>query len=124
MSTSGVRSYIRFFGFLSTLVGASFIAFGLLGLLFGVADLASSPLIVKSGIVIAPVESPSPDNFAIRVRLEDGRQVTLAEEPSPIDKVVRLRLIVKDSTYEIYNDPIDAWVGGSSDLSGQCASRG
>jgi hypothetical protein len=111
MNTSGVRSYIRFFGFLSTLFGAVFIAFGLLGFMFAVGDLASSSPIVKAGIVLASVESPSSGSFAIRVRLDDGRQVMLAEEATPIDKGVKLRLVAKDGAYEIYNDPIDAWVG-------------
>jgi hypothetical protein len=35
----------------------------------------------------------------------------LAEEATPIDKGVKLRLVAKDGGYEIYNDPIDAWVG-------------
>ena len=108
---SGVRSYIRFFGFLSTLAGALFIALGLLGLIFAVRDLASSPPIVKSGIVLASVESPSSGNFAIRVRLDDGRQVMLAEQSLPIDNGVKLRLVVTDGAYVIYNDPTDAWVG-------------
>jgi hypothetical protein len=111
MNMSGVKSYIRFFGFLSTLVGGLFIALGLLGLILAVGDLASSSPIVKSGIVLASVESPSSGSFAIRVRLDDGRQVTLAEEATPINKGVNLRLVVKEGAYEIYNDPIDAWVG-------------
>jgi hypothetical protein len=111
MNMSGVRSYIRFFGFLSTLFGALFIALGLLGLIFAIRDLASSPPIVKSGIVLASVESPSSGNFTIRVRLDDGRQVMLAEEGTPIDKGAKLRLVVKDGAYEIYNATTDAWVG-------------
>lgn len=110
MNTSGVRSHIRFFGFLSTLFGALFIAFGLLGLIFAVVGLASSPPIVRSGIVIASVESASSGHYTIRARLDDGRQVLVAEEPSPIDKGVRLRLIVKDGAYEIYH-PTGPWVG-------------
>jgi hypothetical protein len=111
MNTSGVRSNIQFFGFLATLFGALFIAFGLLGLIFAVGDLASSPPIVRSGVVLASAqESPSSNHYSIRVRLDDGRLVMVAEEPSPIDKGVRLGLIVKDGAYEIY-DPTGPWVG-------------
>jgi hypothetical protein len=111
MNMSGVKSYVRFFGFLATLLGGLFIALGLLGLIFAVGSLLSSPPVVRSGIVLASVESPSSGSFAIRVRLDDGRQVMLAEEATPIDKGVKLRLVAKDGGYEIYNDPIDAWVG-------------
>lgn len=96
MNMSGVKSYVRFFGFLSTLLGGLFIALGLLGLIFAVGSLVSSPPIVRSGIVLASVESPSSGSFAIRVRLDDGRQVMLAEEATPIDKGVKLRLVAKD----------------------------
>ena len=110
MSMSGVRSYLRFFGFLSTLWGALFIAFGLLGLFFAVKDLASSHPRVESGTVLASVESPSSNHYSIRVRLADGRQVVVAEEPSPIDRGARLRLVVKDGAYWVY-DPTGPWVG-------------
>ena len=109
MSKSGVRSYLRFFGFLSTLWGAVFIAFGLLGLFFAVKDLASSHPSVESGTVLASVESPSSNYYSLRVRLDDGRQVTVTPAASE-DRGARLRLVVKDGAYGIY-DPTGPWVG-------------
>jgi hypothetical protein len=82
-----------------------------LGLFFAVRDSASSPPHAESGVVIASAqESPSSNHYAIRVRLDNGRQVVVAEEPSPIGHGVKLRLVVKDGAYWIY-DPTGAWVG-------------
>jgi len=117
MNTSGFRSNIRFLGFVSTLFAAFFIAIGLLGLVFAARDLASGPPIVKSAIVLASVESPSSGPYAIRLRLDDGRQVMVSEQSSPIDNGVRLRIVVKDGAYEIY-DPTGPWFGSLTAIAG------
>jgi hypothetical protein len=110
MNMPDVRSQARFFGFISTLFGAIFIVAGLLGLIFALTDLVSSHPRVESGMVLASIESPSSGHYTIRVRLDDGRQVMVAEEPSPIDNGVKLRLVVKDGAYWIY-DPAGPWIG-------------
>ena len=108
MNMSGVRSYLRFFGFVSILFGALFIVFGPLGLFFAVKDLASSHPSAESGTVLASVESPSSNYYSLRVRLDDGRQVTVAPAASE-DRGARLRLVMKDGAYGIY-DPSGPWV--------------
>jgi hypothetical protein len=111
MGIPNVRSYTRFLGLASILVGVLFIAFGLLGLVFAVRDLVQSSPRVESGVVVASVqESPSSNHYSIRVKLDNGRQAVVDEEPSPIDHSVKLRLVMKDGAYEIY-DPTGAWVG-------------
>jgi hypothetical protein len=109
MSTSVARFYIQFNGFLSTLFGVFFVGVGLLGLIFAVGGLASPP-ILRSGTAIASVQSSSTGHYAIRAKLDDGRQVIVAQESSPIDEGVRLRLVVTNGNYEIY-DPTGPWVG-------------
>jgi|GEM_PF-6608910 len=115
MNMSGLRSNLRFVGFVSVLVSAFFIVFGLLGLVFAARGLASGPPIVKSAIVLASVESPSSGPYAIRLRLDDGRQATVFEQPSPIDNGVRLRIVLKDGAYEIY-DPTGPWIGSLTSI--------
>jgi hypothetical protein len=121
MNMSGVKSYVQFSGFMSTLFGMFFIAVGLLGLAFAVGGLVSGPPIVRSGTVLASVESPLSGKFAIRVRLDDGRQVMVGEVATPMDKGAKLRLVAKDGAYEIPNDPIDAWVGSLISIAGGTA---
>jgi hypothetical protein len=112
MGIPNMKSYNRFFGAVSALVGLSFGAIGLLGLFFfAVRDsIQSSPRVV-SGVVLASVqESPSSNHYSVRVKLDDGRQVVVGEEPSPRDHNAKLRLVMKDGAYEVY-DPTGPWVG-------------
>ena len=105
-----LRSHLRFQGFISLLFGTLLFVVGIIGLSFAIKDSVSSPPRVESGIVIASAqESPSSNRYSVRVRLDDGRQV-LVDQPSPVDQGVKLKLVMKDRGYEIY-DPIGPWVG-------------
>ena len=111
MGIPNIKSYKRFLGVVSVVVGLFFGAVGLLGLFFAVRDSVQSSTRVVSGVVLASQqESPSSNHYSIRVKLDDGRQVVVGEEPSPRDHNAKLRLVMKDGAYEVY-DPTGPWVG-------------
>jgi hypothetical protein len=110
MGIPNMKSYTRSLGLVSVLMGVLFITVGLLGLFFAARDSIQSSPRVFSGIVLASAqESPSSNRYSVRVKLDDGRQVVV-EQPSPRDHNARLRLVMKDGAYEVY-DPTGPWVG-------------
>jgi len=111
MGIANLNSYKRFLGVVSALVGLFFGAVGLLGLFFAVRDSVQSSARVVSGVVLDSVqESSSSNHYSVHVKLENGRQVVVGEEPSPRDHNAKLRLVMKDGAYEVY-DPTGPWVG-------------
>lgn len=109
--SKNVTSYARFMGLIAMLLGVFFIAVGVLGIFFAVKDLVSSPLGVKPATVVSSVESPLSGHYSIRARVDDGREVMISgEQGSRIGSGVKLRLVLKDGAYSIY-DPNESLIG-------------
>lgn len=109
------KEALVFLAHIILLAGSFFLALGVIGLLFATHDhLARDQPTIATGVVIASSESPSTNQYTVRVKLSDGPEVAL-EQPSPIAPGSRLRVVLRDGSYSIY-DPLGPWLGSSLSL--------